>query len=541
MKRHLLELAVCVVGVSTIPHASGQFCYFDSIDPPGGPLPAGMVGAYYEQQFCGAGNNTTNPEWYVTGTIPPGMLFLQDYVYPCGNLVRRAVVAGTPFQPGTFSFTVHLKDLDPGCGEIEESYVLAIACAPLGMDPPALPAARIDTSYAIDFTASGGTAPYTFAKTTGALPAGLTLSSWGSLFGVPVASGLSTFDVRATDARGCSVTRAYTLLVKGSGDVVAGRGFGASEPASARILTPTGTVARTVNPYGLWRWGVDVASVNPTFGAIEALLTGPGPGAFLPPRVRGFDRDGVPIPAIDFLAYATTSYGVHPSGGDVAGGPADEIITGLGSGTYFAPHVRGFDATAAPLPGLSFYAYTTYGYGVQIASGNIDLAGTSEILTAPGPAAGFGPAIRTWRYTGSTVVHLAGLSFNAFTGGKFGARVTVGDVDGDLDDDIICTRGPGSTEAAQVRGFRYDGPGIAWLPGLDVTAFATTYGASACVGNMDAAGREEVIASSGPDPSAAALLNSYEYTGSSLTYESSILAFQSSAYGVNLAFGSYGY
>ena len=63
-------------------------------------------------------------------------------------------------------------------------------------------------------TATGGTGPYTFAVTTGALPAALVLAPDGSISGTLAATpGRTTFTVTATDAVGASVSKNYTLVV----------------------------------------------------------------------------------------------------------------------------------------------------------------------------------------------------------------------------------------------------------------------------------------------------------------------------------------
>ena len=62
-------------------------------------------------------------------------------------------------------------------------------------------------------TASGGTAPYTYAVTAGALPAGVALSSAGGLSGVPTASESFNFTVTVTDSSGSKVMAAYSLTV----------------------------------------------------------------------------------------------------------------------------------------------------------------------------------------------------------------------------------------------------------------------------------------------------------------------------------------
>lgn len=514
-------------------------CAYYYLSPPSGPLPSGQVGSPYEQRFCAYGMNTTTPIWSVTGTIPPGMTFHEAPPLPCSNLPSEGLLDGTPTAPGSYAFSVHLVDQDPTCSGLVGDYTLLVTsgCAQIQIAPASLPGASKGASYQATFTASGGTPPYTYSG--GSLPPGLTLTSWGTLFGVPTAPGLRSFVVGATDAQGCSAGRPYELLVQDETDLLAGRGFGPTEAARLKLITPGGIPLNEIVPYGMSQWGVEVASANATYGIADVIVTGPGPGPGLSPRIRGFYPSGTPFPGLDFLAYGTTSYGVHPSSGQVDGDPEDEIVTGLGSGPFHGPLVRGFDATSMPLPGFSFYAYSTYGYGVQVSVGDVDFAGAAEILTAPGPAAGFGPTIRGWRYTGSSIVQLGGLSFSAFAGGKYGARIATGNVDGDMDVDIVCARGPGVTEPSSLRGFRYRGPGVVALPGCDVTPFATMYGASAAVGKMDATGRDELIAGPGPDPAAPATAKTLEYTGSAVVYESSITAYQGAVYGINVAVDNY--
>ena len=62
-------------------------------------------------------------------------------------------------------------------------------------------------------TASGGTAPYTFALLSGSLPAGLSLSAGGVISGTPTGSGASSFTVGATDSVGNTGSRAYVINI----------------------------------------------------------------------------------------------------------------------------------------------------------------------------------------------------------------------------------------------------------------------------------------------------------------------------------------
>lgn len=74
-----------------------------------------------------------------------------------------------------------------------------------------LPGGTVGTAYS-QVLAADGTAPISWSVTSGALPAGLTLSSDGKITGTPTAAGTSTFTVTATNASG-SASKAFTITV----------------------------------------------------------------------------------------------------------------------------------------------------------------------------------------------------------------------------------------------------------------------------------------------------------------------------------------
>ena len=85
---------------------------------------------------------------------------------------------------------------------------------PITLGPPTLPAGTVNVAYSQQLAASGGTGPYAYRDTLGALPAGLTLSNSGLLSGTPTAPGLADFSVRASDANGCVGLQPYKLVVE---------------------------------------------------------------------------------------------------------------------------------------------------------------------------------------------------------------------------------------------------------------------------------------------------------------------------------------
>jgi len=91
-------------------------------------------------------------------------------------------------------------------------------CSVLIVAPTSLPDGTVDASYYETITASGGTSPYLFAVTAGALPSGLTLdSNTGVLSGTPTAAGTYPFTVQVTDASNGTATQNYNLAVQKAG------------------------------------------------------------------------------------------------------------------------------------------------------------------------------------------------------------------------------------------------------------------------------------------------------------------------------------
>lgn len=94
----------------------------------------------------------------------------------------------------------------------------AYAAPTIALSPSSpLTAGTQGTAYTASITASGGTSPYTYAVTSGTLPAGLTLSSSGALTGTPTGTGTASFTVTATDAASYTGSLAYSLTIAAGG------------------------------------------------------------------------------------------------------------------------------------------------------------------------------------------------------------------------------------------------------------------------------------------------------------------------------------
>ena len=77
---------------------------------------------------------------------------------------------------------------------------LTVAAPTLSIVPSTLPSVIIGSPYSQTLQATGGTGPYAWSITSGALPSGLTLSPSGILSGTPAVSGPASFTATVTDA-----------------------------------------------------------------------------------------------------------------------------------------------------------------------------------------------------------------------------------------------------------------------------------------------------------------------------------------------------
>src|SRR4029079_18436349 len=94
------------------------------------------------------------------------------------------VLSGTPTTSGTFPFTVTATD-SAGCSG-SAAYSIAVNCPAITVAPPTLPGAIAGAAYSQTLTASGGTGPYAFAVTSGALSPGLQSRTRGRLSRVQI-------------------------------------------------------------------------------------------------------------------------------------------------------------------------------------------------------------------------------------------------------------------------------------------------------------------------------------------------------------------
>ncbi len=135
------------------------------------------------------------------GTLPPGL-----------TLASNGVLSGAPTTAGAYSFTVTATDTVGATGT--RTYTNVVINPALAIATTTLPDATINVSgYLQGFSATGGTGTVTFGTTSGALPAGMSLSTSGVIRGTPTAAGTFSFTITATDKVGATTSQSYSFRI----------------------------------------------------------------------------------------------------------------------------------------------------------------------------------------------------------------------------------------------------------------------------------------------------------------------------------------
>lgn len=179
-----------------------------------------------------------------------------------------------------------------------------LVCPVITVNPASLPNGTVGAAYNQVVSATGGTAPYTFSVSSGALPTGLLLNpATGAITGSPTTAATSNFTITAVDANGCSGSRPYSITIAAPGCPVITLTPGTLPPGVvgtpyAQAVTASGgtppyayLVASGALPPGL--------TLNPATGSISGVPLQAGLFSF---TIRATDAGG----CIGATAYTVT-------------------------------------------------------------------------------------------------------------------------------------------------------------------------------------------------------------------------------------------
>jgi hypothetical protein len=109
---------------------------------------------------------------------------------------HTGLVSGVATDPGVYSTWIYLTDCSTKSAQT--LFTFEVYVRRWGIATPSLPAAATGSPYSFKLTGTGIPSTVTWGVTTGALPAGLTLATDGTISGTPTGSGSSTFTVKGT-------------------------------------------------------------------------------------------------------------------------------------------------------------------------------------------------------------------------------------------------------------------------------------------------------------------------------------------------------
>ena len=345
----------------------------------------------FSQTFAGSGG--TAPYRYSistnSGTLPTGLSFN----------TATGTLAGTPTTPGTVNFTVTATDSSTGLGPFSTSgtYTLTAVAPTISVSPATLPNPTIATAYSQTATAGGGTAPYTYAITAGALPAGLSLnSSTGAITGTPAAGGTFNLTVTATDANGYTGTRNFGLSVAAATVTVSpgtvpgatvGTAYTQSLAASGGTAPYTYAVTAGALPVGMTLSSAGALSGTPTAGGnfsftITSTDSSTGAGPYTGGRAYT-------------LTVASPTLAITPASGALNGVAGTAYGRNFSAGGGIGPYTYAMTVNAGTMPtGLVWNAGTATLAGTPTTAGTVNFT-----ITATDSSTGSGPYAVGGTYT----------------------------------------------------------------------------------------------------------------------------------------------
>ena len=222
-----------------------------------GTLPDGQLSVPYSSGFTV--NDGIGPfAWSVSsGTLPAGLTISTS----------TGLITGTPTATGTSTITVQVTDVNNLT--TTRSGTITVTANPAVTFTP--PNGEVGVTYTAQPTAAGGTSPYTWAVSSGTLPAGLAINATtGAITGSPTTAIVAaSVTVQVTDANARTASQTGTITIVGA--PVLGGSLAAGEltaPYSSGF-----TVSKGVGPF-VWSLTSGTLPAGLSFSTSTGLITG---------------------------------------------------------------------------------------------------------------------------------------------------------------------------------------------------------------------------------------------------------------------------
>lgn len=170
-------------------------------------LPTAALNFTYNTALSAIGGSGSYRWNLAAGSLPNGLILDQ----------ATGQVFGRPTQTGTFSFEIQV--IDTAGNAARRSMFILVSDTNSGINSvgiltTSLASGTVDRRYSQSLSVSGGTPPYAWSISSGALPDGLEINpTTGEISGTPNLESEETFTVRVVDARGQVATKTLSITI----------------------------------------------------------------------------------------------------------------------------------------------------------------------------------------------------------------------------------------------------------------------------------------------------------------------------------------
>ena len=228
-------------------------------------LPGGIAGSSYPSTTLQASGGVPPYTWVLASgsNLPAGL-----------SLSPTGAISGTPAAasngPYPLSFVVTDSFTTPETARAALTLTISGGSSGgLTLTPATLANATVNVSYSAALMAAGGVAPYAFSLANGtSLPAGLTLSSSGTISGTPTTAGSTAFSVDVVDSTTptpLSLTGNLSITVNPAGQACGNMSMGNGASLNGYVPFPSSNA---------WNTNIASSAIDPTSAAIITVLTG---------------------------------------------------------------------------------------------------------------------------------------------------------------------------------------------------------------------------------------------------------------------------
>ncbi|RCR68868.1 putative Ig domain-containing protein [Larkinella punicea] len=298
-------------------------------------------------------------------------------------------------DPGQYVIRIRSSD-NPTCTLNQGFTINPVPSAPT-VSNPAVTTATAGTAFSQNFTASGGTSPYSYSVASGTLPNGLSLATTGVLSGTPTESGSFTITVRATGNNGCSgLGSAYTITVGQAAPFISGFAPSPTAVCVGSPVTFTATIANLTGSYSYTLTSLSNednlytgTSSNPNF---SQTIPAPASGQTFELEVI---NNGMRATATQFLTVNALPVATLVDNGPLTCGQTSVTLTASGGTSYTFANGSGVLGTPGATNTLAVSSPGTYSVTVANASGCLSTTITTVSQDRDAPSVSISPSSAT--------------------------------------------------------------------------------------------------------------------------------------------------